>query len=157
MTAGPLPRHAVDHRNPRPARISGIAGDAASARGQSKAICTRDHGPDRMWPAPHNKMAAGHMQADGSAALSDIASAADAPPRRTLRSGTKWLVTLGPDRRPYQAATCAAPDEAELHSVSALHSGGVCHVRHEAIATLLWIFLVVSWLAGGDDGVIIVY
>jgi hypothetical protein len=29
MTAAPLPRHAVDHRNRWPARISGIARDAA--------------------------------------------------------------------------------------------------------------------------------
>ena len=95
MTAAPLPRHAVDHRSSRPARISGIAGMPRALAGGARPSAPAITGARlRKWPVLHNDITAGHTHADGSAALSDIASAAGAPPRRTLRSGTKWLVTL---------------------------------------------------------------
>src|SRR5215472_4556639 len=79
-----------------------------ASRGMPRALTGRARPPAPAipgarvfnWPALHNDTTAGHMHADGSAALGDIASAAGASTRRTLRSATKWLVTLGPDRRP---------------------------------------------------------
>ena len=157
MTAGPLPRHAVDHRNPRPARISGIAGDAASARGQSKAICTRDHGPDRMWPAPHNKMTAGRMDADGSAALAispqPLTHRRAEPSVLALNGWSRWARTVGQIRRllalPQTRPNCTALAPSTLAASVTLDT--------KLSLLCLWIFLVVSWLAGGDEGVIIAY